>query len=224
MTPAEVAAVIAGGGPIRRNGRGFRVLCPAHDNHSPSLDIDPSDDGKVLILCRSCGANGSDAVEKVAGLTLADLMRARIDQRERDVEIVPTLAADLLDLRATTGEHNLDPDALIVSSRKGTPLNLNNWRNRTFNPAALSVGVVGDPVHGPPYVHQSADPRRGVTGDRRDDRGQLARGDLEALCARVRPGAQRTVRAAGRRPGSRAGEDRCCQCVAKYRPATPVAD
>jgi hypothetical protein len=33
------------------------------------------------------------------------------------------------------------PDALIVASRAGTPLNLNNWRSRTFNPAALSVGV-----------------------------------------------------------------------------------
>ncbi len=64
-----------------------------------------------------------------------------ITGRGRDVEIVPTLAADLLDLRATTGEHNLDPDALIVASRAGTPLNPNNWRNRTFNPAALSVGV-----------------------------------------------------------------------------------
>ena len=74
MTPAEVAALIAGGGPVKRNGRGFRVLCPAHDDRNPSLDVDPADDGKVLILCRVCGAKGSDVVEKVAGLTLGDLM------------------------------------------------------------------------------------------------------------------------------------------------------
>jgi integrase len=36
---------------------------------------------------------------------------------------------------------SLAGDALGVPSRGGSPLNLNNWRNRTFNPAAQAAGV-----------------------------------------------------------------------------------
>lgn len=37
----------------RRNGSGWRACCPAHDDRSPSLDLDDAPGGKVLIKCRS---------------------------------------------------------------------------------------------------------------------------------------------------------------------------
>jgi len=84
-------------------------------------------------------AGGSLAIDRT--VVNGQLRETTKTGRGRDVPVVPTLAADLLDLRATSGELNLDPDALIVSSRKGTPLNLNNWRRRTFDVIAERVGV-----------------------------------------------------------------------------------
>lgn len=38
--------------PIKR-GNGYTARCPAHDDQHPSLDVDPSKDGKPLTVCRS---------------------------------------------------------------------------------------------------------------------------------------------------------------------------
>ncbi len=56
--------------------------------------------------------------------------------RGRDQEIVAPLAADLIELREKVPPGS--SDALVCSSRTGTPVNLNNWRNRVFNPAAIA--------------------------------------------------------------------------------------
>jgi len=50
------AVETATGRPGRRSGRNVRLLCPAHDDHSPSLDVAEGADGSPLVTCRSCGA------------------------------------------------------------------------------------------------------------------------------------------------------------------------
>lgn len=58
------------GGVTEKRGGGFRALCPHHDDHEPSLDIDPGRDG-VLLKCR---ANCTiEAVLAAAGLEKKDL-------------------------------------------------------------------------------------------------------------------------------------------------------
>ena len=47
---------------VKRNGKGWKAICPCHEDHKPSLEIDLSDSGDLLMVCRACGANG----EKVA--------------------------------------------------------------------------------------------------------------------------------------------------------------
>lgn len=37
----------------RRMGRNIRLLCPAHDDRNPSLDVAEGDDGRPLVLCRA---------------------------------------------------------------------------------------------------------------------------------------------------------------------------
>jgi hypothetical protein len=56
--------------------------------------------------------------------------------RGRDQEIVAPLAADLIELPEKVPPGS--SDALVCSSRTGTPVNLNNGRNRVFNPAAIA--------------------------------------------------------------------------------------
>jgi hypothetical protein len=68
VTAAEefVAAIEAATGrPGRRNGRHTRLLCPAHDDHDPSLDVAEGDDGRPLVCCRSHGCTWDAICEAI---------------------------------------------------------------------------------------------------------------------------------------------------------------
>ena len=56
----------------KRNGRGWKALCPAHDDRNPSLSLNEGDDGRALLHCHA-GCTTDAIVERV-GLTLRDLM------------------------------------------------------------------------------------------------------------------------------------------------------
>src|SRR4051812_20766042 len=59
-------------GPVKRQGRNYRALCPAHDDHEPSLDVAEGDDGRPLVVCRSHGCT-FEAVLAALGVTAAEL-------------------------------------------------------------------------------------------------------------------------------------------------------
>lgn len=73
MSPVERvrAAAEARGLDPKRNGRGYRMLCPAHEDRRPSLDVDQADDGRALLKCRA-GCNTENVVAAL-GLTMRDL-------------------------------------------------------------------------------------------------------------------------------------------------------
>lgn len=56
----------------RKTAAGWDALCPAHDDHEPSLGIAVTDDGTVLLKCRSQGCS-VDAICKSLGMTTRDL-------------------------------------------------------------------------------------------------------------------------------------------------------
>jgi hypothetical protein len=61
-----VAAVEAATGrPGRKIGRETRLLCPAHDDHDPSLDVAEGGDGRPLVICRSRGCSWQSICEAV---------------------------------------------------------------------------------------------------------------------------------------------------------------
>ena len=43
---------------VRRTGKEYTALCPAHDDHSPSLSVSETEDGRILVHCHA----GCDAV------------------------------------------------------------------------------------------------------------------------------------------------------------------
>lgn len=49
MDAEMIAAAL--GRHSRKSGGGFMAQCPAHDDHTPSLSIDDSDDGRILVRC-----------------------------------------------------------------------------------------------------------------------------------------------------------------------------
>jgi hypothetical protein len=65
--------------PGRRNGKHIRLLCPAHDDHHPSLDVAEGTDGTPLVVCRSHGCSYEQVLAAV-GLAPSDLHQA--DDRE----------------------------------------------------------------------------------------------------------------------------------------------
>lgn len=56
---------------VRKTGRGWMALCPAHEDGSRSLSVAEGDDGRVLLHCfASCTA---DKITAALGLKLGDL-------------------------------------------------------------------------------------------------------------------------------------------------------
>src|SRR6266849_5709232 len=61
---------------VKKTSNGWDALCPAHDDSTPSLGVAVTEDGTVLLKCRSQGCSADD-ICKAIGLTLADLFPAR---------------------------------------------------------------------------------------------------------------------------------------------------
>jgi DNA primase len=53
----EIVDVIHEYVPLQRKGRVFKGLCPFHDDHNPSLDVNPE---RQTYKCWSCGASGDE--------------------------------------------------------------------------------------------------------------------------------------------------------------------
>ena len=65
MTAAELAKALGG----RKQGRGWRASCPAHDDHDPSFAISETDGGKVLFHCLAgCSQDAVQAALRARGL------------------------------------------------------------------------------------------------------------------------------------------------------------
>jgi hypothetical protein len=56
---------------VKRSGKGFTALCPAHDDRHASLHVAQGDDGRVLLNCFAGCSPG--AIAAAVGLTMRDL-------------------------------------------------------------------------------------------------------------------------------------------------------
>ena len=77
MTPVAklLDALAAHGCKPKARGKGWVALCPAHPDRQPSLSVDESKDGKVLLKCfAGCSCQ---AIVAAVGLKVADLFPGR---------------------------------------------------------------------------------------------------------------------------------------------------
>ena len=51
----DIVALVGEYLPLHRSGSKFKVLCPFHDDHNPSLELNPE---RQSFKCWSCGAGG----------------------------------------------------------------------------------------------------------------------------------------------------------------------
>ncbi len=114
MRPIEtvVAALREHGKNPRQSGKGWSALCPAHDDHNPSLSINEGDDGRVLFKCfsQNCSANN---IANAIGLRMSDLFctstrtpshKPEQRRKTKTVKTYSTPEEGLVYLRATLGE------------------------------------------------------------------------------------------------------------------------
>ncbi len=68
----EIAALFT---DCRRDGAGFKVVCPCHDDQKPSLVINVGDNGGIVMFCPVCQAKAEQVIASgKIQLTMADLM------------------------------------------------------------------------------------------------------------------------------------------------------
>ncbi len=67
-TITDVLGLLKG---VKSERGGYRALCPAHDDHDPSLGVTEGRDGRVLLKCRA-GCETADVIRAI-GLTFRDL-------------------------------------------------------------------------------------------------------------------------------------------------------
>lgn len=70
--------------PLQK-GSGWKSLCPGHNDHNPSLSIDPGRDGKALLTCRSHGCDYRDIL-KILGLWVEPSAMAMVGREEKDIK------------------------------------------------------------------------------------------------------------------------------------------
>lgn len=54
--------------------KGYQALCPAHDDHSPSLSIERGDRQAVVMICQSQGCSAEEIIRSIPDLTWRDFM------------------------------------------------------------------------------------------------------------------------------------------------------
>ena len=52
----DIVALVGEYLPLRRVGTKYKALCPFHDDHNPSLELNPE---RQSFKCWSCGAGGT---------------------------------------------------------------------------------------------------------------------------------------------------------------------
>jgi len=72
------AVELTTGQPGRRVGKETRLLCPAHDDHDPSLDVRQGEDGRPLVQCRSHGCTFEAICEEI-GSDPSEFLTSRED-------------------------------------------------------------------------------------------------------------------------------------------------
>jgi hypothetical protein len=75
---------------VEQKGNSFWALCPAHDDHKPSLHIEEADDGRALLKCRA----GCDQSEVMTALERLGLKKSDLFADNRSGDVVPLKKGD----------------------------------------------------------------------------------------------------------------------------------
>jgi DNA primase len=88
----DIVALVGDYLSLRRVGSKFKALCPFHDDHNPSLELNPE---RQSFKCWSCGAGGDifDFVKSYEHVDFPEALRMLADRAGIVLERQPTIAA-----------------------------------------------------------------------------------------------------------------------------------
>ena len=119
---------------VRKSGGEWLALCPAHDDHHPSLGIKETDDGTLLVKCR-VGCRTGDIMAAV-GLTQADLYPEHLRKKGRrgHAQRDPEAAARIAQAKAERAEKRKQELSERVQDAH------NSWNHSPLQLALVSIG------------------------------------------------------------------------------------
>jgi len=138
--------------PLRRSGTKYKALCPWHDDHNPSLELNPE---RQSFKCWSCGVGGDifDFVKNIEHVDFSEALRMLADRAGIALESPPP---------------NASPSP---GPSKSELLEVNAWAEEVFARALQNSAEVLGYVDGRGLTRQSAERFR--LGYAPEDRGWL---------------------------------------------------
>jgi hypothetical protein len=139
----------------RRIGANVRLLCPAHDDHNPSLDVAEHPDGSPLVICRACGA-GLAEVARAIGREPRDYLLARADDGASWTPAGPAVAiydyvdeaGVLLSQVCRTADKQFPQRRPDPTAKHGWRWNLDGVRRVLYRlPAVIAAAAAGGRIH-----------------------------------------------------------------------------
>ncbi len=100
----DIVALVGEYLPLHRSGSKFKALCPFHDDHNPSLEVNPE---RQSFKCWSCGAGG-DVFDFVKDYERVDFPEALRMLAERAGVALESSATTLAEARAERGPLKAD--------------------------------------------------------------------------------------------------------------------
>ena len=99
----DIVALVGEYLPLRRAGSKYKALCPFHDDHNPSLELNPE---RQSFKCWSCGAGGDvfDFVKNYEHVDFPEALRMLADR----AGIVLDRPSDRVRLRPVAGPSKSD--------------------------------------------------------------------------------------------------------------------
>ena len=96
----DIVALVGEYRPVRRMGSKYKALCPFHDDHNPSLDINPE---RQSYKCWSCGAGGDvfDFIQNIERVDFPEALRMLAVRANVPLEIPPASAGPAQGLSKT---------------------------------------------------------------------------------------------------------------------------
>jgi hypothetical protein len=114
----SLARVLARLKGVRRNGSGWKALCPAHSDKNPSLSI-REDNRKILLHCFA-GCSG-EAICAAAGIEMRDLFtEPRLASKPKPL-IVRRAEKQIASLRSRLTPSDRERDVTVVLASRENP-------------------------------------------------------------------------------------------------------
>jgi DNA primase len=87
----DIVALVGEYLPLRRSGSRFKAICPWHDDHNPSLELNPE---RQSFKCWSCGVGGDifDFVKNIEHVDFPEALRMLADRAGVALESPPSTA------------------------------------------------------------------------------------------------------------------------------------